>query len=196
MALEREKKASWRDGINQLWGAKLWSLLASMNKHLGSIAKNFEVLGRIDSIDRRLSNIELTQGKHTVALEELVKGAASEQLIQALAEQLKRDNDAIEAKVKQHSEAELTLNHSTNPLNERNRTMSPSAELAALEAEVARNTEVDGSISALVDGLAAKIEENKQDPAALQRLADHLRADNDAIVEKVRQNTPEPSPEG
>lgn len=67
-------------------------------------------------------------------------------------------------------------------------------ELEAVEAEVARNTTVDGSILALVNGLAAQIASMKNDPVRLQALADSLRRDNDAIVAKVREHTPEPEP--
>lgn len=67
-------------------------------------------------------------------------------------------------------------------------------EIEALEAEVARNTTVDGSIMTLVTGLAGQIEALKNDPVRLQALVDKLRADNDAIVAKVLEHTPAAPP--
>jgi peptidoglycan hydrolase CwlO-like protein len=67
-----------------------------------------------------------------------------------------------------------------------------------LQAEVARNTEVTTSAIALIQGLAAKIEELKNDPAALQALADSLKANDDAMAAAVTANTeasPSPAPE-
>lgn len=62
--------------------------------------------------------------------------------------------------------------------------------LDALTAEVARNTEVDESAITLLKGLAAKIEEMKNDPAALQKLADDMKASSDKLAEAVVTNTP------
>ena len=64
------------------------------------------------------------------------------------------------------------------------------ADLTALTAEVARNTEVDTSAIALLTGLAAQIEALKTDPVALQGLADTLRGSSDALAAAVLQNTP------
>lgn len=55
---------------------------------------------------------------------------------------------------------------------------------------VERNKTVDASIIALVQGLAAKIEELKNDPAALQALADSLNADHEGVVAVVNAHTP------
>ena len=65
-----------------------------------------------------------------------------------------------------------------------------SRELDALTAEVARNTTVDESAIVLLKGLADRIEELKGDPAALQALADELRAKNDALAAAVVAHTP------
>jgi len=65
-----------------------------------------------------------------------------------------------------------------------------SADLSALTAEVARNTEVDASAIALLRGLAAKIVELKNDPVALQALADSMKASSDALAAAVVENTP------
>ena len=64
------------------------------------------------------------------------------------------------------------------------------ADLSALQAEVERNTEVDQSAITLLNGLAAKIEELKTDPAALQALADSMRSSSDNLAAAVTANTP------
>lgn len=66
------------------------------------------------------------------------------------------------------------------------------AQFEALKAEVARNTTVDQSIVTLVQGLAAQIETMKDDPVALQKLVDDLRASNDTVNAAVVANTPVP----
>lgn len=65
-----------------------------------------------------------------------------------------------------------------------------SKEFEALKKEVERNTSVDESVKALVTKLADQIAAAKDDPAALQALADQLRADNDAVAAVVTANTP------
>lgn len=69
------------------------------------------------------------------------------------------------------------------------------ADLEALKAEVARNTEVDESAIVLIQGIAAQLEELKGDPAAIQALADRLKASSDALAAAVVANTaPPPTP--
>ena len=63
------------------------------------------------------------------------------------------------------------------------------ADLTALTAEVARNTEVDQSAITLLNGLAAQIEALKTDPVALQALADTMRGSSDALAAAVLANT-------
>lgn len=63
-------------------------------------------------------------------------------------------------------------------------------QLDALTAEVTRNTEVDAGAIALINGLAAKIVELKNDPAALQALADSMKGSSDALAAAVTANTP------
>jgi len=63
-------------------------------------------------------------------------------------------------------------------------------QLDTLTAAVARNTEVDESAITLLKGLAAKIEELKNDPAALQKLADDMTASSDKLAAAVVENTP------
>jgi len=65
-----------------------------------------------------------------------------------------------------------------------------SAELEALRAEVEENTAVDQSAITLLQGLAAQIEALKQDPVALQELADKLNASSEALAAAVAANTP------
>jgi ABC-type transporter Mla MlaB component len=66
-----------------------------------------------------------------------------------------------------------------------------SKELDALRAEVERNTAVDQSAIALLAGLAKQIEDMKDDPVALQALADELRTRNDELAGAVAANTPQ-----
>jgi len=70
-------------------------------------------------------------------------------------------------------------------------------ELDELQAAVEENTTVDQSIMTLVDGLAAKIEALKDDPARLAALAKSLRDSSALTVAKVLANTPQepPAPE-
>lgn len=63
-------------------------------------------------------------------------------------------------------------------------------QLDALTAEVARNTEVDESAVTLIKGLAVQIESLKNDPVALQKLADDMKASSDKLAEAVAANTP------
>jgi type II secretory pathway component PulM len=68
------------------------------------------------------------------------------------------------------------------------------ADLTALTAEVTRNTDVDASAIALLNGLAAKIQELKNDPAALDALAVQLRTSSTALADAVTANTPVDAP--
>lgn len=63
-------------------------------------------------------------------------------------------------------------------------------ELDTLEQEVARVTSVDESAVALLTGLAAKIEELKNDPVKLQAFADSLKTNSDSLAAAVTANTP------
>lgn len=65
-----------------------------------------------------------------------------------------------------------------------------SAELDALRAEVSRNNDQMDSAIVMIQGLAARIEELKQDPAALQALVDELRANTDQFASDIAANTP------
>lgn len=59
-----------------------------------------------------------------------------------------------------------------------------------LRLEIERNKSVDDSAITLLNALAAKVEENINDPAALQALVDEVRNSNDALAAAVTANTP------
>lgn len=63
-------------------------------------------------------------------------------------------------------------------------------DLSALQAEVERDRTVNESAATLLAGLAAKIEELKGDPVALQALADQLKSNSDSLAAAVAANTP------
>jgi len=69
-----------------------------------------------------------------------------------------------------------------------------SAALDRLTAAVARNTSVDESAIALLNGLAQQIRDLKDDPAALEALATELEAKNSALSDAVTANTPAVEP--
>jgi uncharacterized coiled-coil protein SlyX len=63
-----------------------------------------------------------------------------------------------------------------------------------LEAQVSRDETVNGSAAALIVQLAAEVEANKNDPAALQAFVDRLRASQDTLAAAVSANTPGATP--
>lgn len=75
-----------------------------------------------------------------------------------------------------------------------------SKELDALKQQVARMTEVEKGAVTLIQGLAGQIATLKDDPAALQSLADSLSSSADDLAAAVTANTPQQqgavSPEG
>jgi ABC-type transporter Mla MlaB component len=72
-------------------------------------------------------------------------------------------------------------------LNQENKIM---ASLDALQAEVARNTTVESSALALIQGLAAQITAAGTDPVKLKAITDQLTNNDDALASAVAQNTP------
>lgn len=62
-----------------------------------------------------------------------------------------------------------------------------------LEAQVAATEGVEQSAGVLIGELAKYIEAHKTDPAALQALADRLKASSDALATAVA-NNPDPDP--
>lgn len=63
-------------------------------------------------------------------------------------------------------------------------------DLTKLEAEISRNTSVDGSAKLLLKRLFDEVEVNKGNPAAIQALVDRVRADNDELAAAVVSHTP------
>lgn len=66
--------------------------------------------------------------------------------------------------------------------------------LTDLEAQVARNTEVDESAVLLLQGLKAKLDEAGTDPVKLKELSDSLGSSTDKLAAAVAANTPAPAP--
>lgn len=67
-------------------------------------------------------------------------------------------------------------------------------DFSQLEAEVTRDASVNSSAKTLIEQLAAEVEANKNDPAALQAFVDRLRGQNDALATAVAANTPGATP--
>lgn len=65
-----------------------------------------------------------------------------------------------------------------------------SAALDRLTADVSALTTVDASAIALLSGLADQIRANAEDPAAMNKLADDIEAQNTALSAAVTANTP------
>jgi hypothetical protein len=63
-------------------------------------------------------------------------------------------------------------------------------EMQTLTDQVKNNTDVIEGAAVLIKGLATQIEANKTDPAALQALADTLKAEDDTLAAAVAANTP------
>lgn len=64
------------------------------------------------------------------------------------------------------------------------------ADLTALTAQVQKNTEVEGSAVVLLKGLADLITSLKNDPVAIQALADKLNGSATALADAITTNTP------
>src|SRR6266436_3670885 len=69
-----------------------------------------------------------------------------------------------------------------------------SQELDALIAEVARNTTVEKSALAAIQGLSAKLAEAGTDPVKLAKLRADLAANDDELAAAVAANTPVTTP--
>jgi len=63
------------------------------------------------------------------------------------------------------------------------------ADLTLILAKVEANTTLVGSISQLLDNIHAELIAAKNDPVAVQAIADKIQANNDAIVAAVTRNT-------
>ena len=62
-------------------------------------------------------------------------------------------------------------------------------DLTVLQAQVQANTDVVASAVTLINGIAAQLEASKNDPVAIQALADSLKASDDALAAAVTANT-------
>ena len=68
------------------------------------------------------------------------------------------------------------------------------AALAELQAEVDRNTTVDGSAIALISGLADQIAAAANDPVAVRALAAAIKSSTDSLAAAVTGHTPSEPP--
>ena len=64
------------------------------------------------------------------------------------------------------------------------------ADLSVLTAQVTANTDAEASAIQLLSNLSALIASLKNDPVALQALADQLKASGDALAAAIVANTP------
>jgi hypothetical protein len=64
------------------------------------------------------------------------------------------------------------------------------ASLASLQAQVQKTTDVEASAILLIQGIAAQLAAAKEDPAAIQALADSLKAKTDDLAAAIVANTP------
>lgn len=69
-----------------------------------------------------------------------------------------------------------------------------SAQLDALKAQVAENTVLESSAVQLITGIAAQLASLKDDPVAIQALADSLKASATSLSAAITANTPEEPP--
>lgn len=85
-----------------------------------------------------------------------------------------------------------TLINELRLLQEQQKTMT--AELQRLTATVTKLTNADDSMIALFKGLSAQLTAAKEDPAAVQLIADNLDAEAAKVSAAVLANTPAPQP--
>lgn len=77
-------------------------------------------------------------------------------------------------------------------INERFETMSK--EMDDLTAQVKSNSDLLGSATTLINGIADRIKAAGTDPVALKALTDELKAKDDALAAAVTANTPAATP--
>ena len=70
------------------------------------------------------------------------------------------------------------------------------ADLGPLTAQVTASTSVDASAVTLITGLASQLVALKNDPVAIQALADQLNASSAALSAAITANTPVAPPPG
>lgn len=63
-----------------------------------------------------------------------------------------------------------------------------------LKSEVTRNTDVVASTKALIAGLVAQVEQNKDDPEELEKILTAFKENNDALAAAVPASTPSADP--
>jgi cell division septum initiation protein DivIVA len=63
------------------------------------------------------------------------------------------------------------------------------ADLTTLTAQVQQNTDVEASAIVLLNGLSAQIAQIKNDPVALQALADQLKTSSTSLADAITANT-------
>lgn len=63
-------------------------------------------------------------------------------------------------------------------------------DLANLQKEVSANKDAVQSVVTVIDRLAAQLEAEKEDPAAVQAIVDQLRANTQVLGQAVAKNTP------
>lgn len=125
-----------------------------------------------------------------------IDGDSEERLarrVSRLAQRLHRSNDALESAI---DEAVTNTGGQRRRRPQRQETFPMSTSdleqaFANLEAETARNDELDASASTLFSRLADMIEQAKGDPARVQAIADRLRTSNDALATAISANTPQ-----
>lgn len=85
-------------------------------------------------------------------------------------------------------EVKAGVNRVADLLSEGFKTMS--RELDDLTAQVKANSDLLGSATTLINGIAARIEAAGTDPVALKALTDELKAKDDVLAAAVKANTP------
>lgn len=114
--------------------------------------------------------------------------------LQELIEHLRTRNDELASAVQSLSQqpgAFARATPRTRKASQENFAMSTDAStlMEQLRAEVERNQSVDQSAITLITTLAARLEEVKNDPSAVQALIDEMRSSSDELAEAVTANT-------
>lgn len=110
--------------------------------------------------------------------------------IAALTRLLRARNDQLADAVLELSGQATPRHRITSTRDVTMSTPSMEAVIEQLRTEVERNSTVDASAITLLQTLADKIEQLKQNPTELQALVDSLRAQSDALAAAVVTNTP------
>lgn len=111
-------------------------------------------------------------------------------VIAALTRLLRSRNDQLANAVLELSGQATPRHRTTSTRDVTMSTPSMEAVIEQLRTEVERNSTVDSSAITLLETLADKIEQLKQNPTELQALVDSMRAQSDALAAAVVANTP------